>query len=100
MLDRMFPTIYHRNKAGAKGLSHPTPLGIGMDGQDTQDIVADLINVYTSAAASASEAAQRSRDLHLPLLERLAYRHQALKFQELADQARRMINELTTGVAA
>ncbi len=71
-----------------------------MHGDQSNNVVADLINVYTSSAAGAQEAAQRSRDAHLPMMERVAYRHQALQLQELADQALRMINELTAQAAA
>jgi hypothetical protein len=71
-----------------------------MQGDDSDNVVADLIHVYTTAMASAEEAAQRSRDLNLPMMERLAYRHKALRMQELADQALRMVNELTVRTAA
>ncbi len=64
--------------------------------QDTTNVVADLIKVYTSAAESAAEATQRSYDAQLPMRERIASRRQAHEMQELADQALRMVNELTT----
>ena len=71
-----------------------------MQGQDTGNVVVDLINVYTSATSEAAEAAQRSHDPQLPMRERLAYRRRALQCQELADQALRMIHELTARAAA
>ncbi len=71
-----------------------------MHGQEQENVVADLINVYTSATANAGEAAIHSQDSRLPMMERLAYRRQAQRYQELADQALRMVNELTAKVAA
>jgi hypothetical protein len=71
-----------------------------MQAEEHEAVVADLIRVYQSAVESASEAAWRSRDTHLPMMERVAYRHQALQAQELADQALRMIDELSLHVAA
>ena len=71
-----------------------------MQGDDSDNVVADLIHVYTLAVTSAEEAAHRSRDPELPMMERLAYRHKALHMQELADQALRMVNELTARTAA
>jgi|tagenome__1003787_1003787.scaffolds.fasta_scaffold5815461_1 hypothetical protein len=67
---------------------------------ETENVVAELIDVYTSSITSAADATQRGNDHQLPLMERLAYRRQAQQLQELADQALRMINELTTRVAA
>ncbi len=71
-----------------------------MNTECDRHVIAELIDVYTSATATANEAAQRSRDSHLPMLERAALRHRALQYQELADQALRMVNELTAQVAA
>ena len=71
-----------------------------MQAEEHEDVVADLIRVYQYAVQNASEAAWRSRDTHLPMMERVAYRHQALKAQELADQALRMIDELSAHIAA
>lgn len=70
-----------------------------MQPQEREHVMAELINVYTSASARANDAAQRSQDPRLPLLERLSYRHQASQSQELADQALRMIDELTAYAA-
>jgi cellobiose phosphorylase len=64
------------------------------------NVIADLINVYRSAIANADEVALRSRDPQLPMMERLKLRHQAHQYQELADQALRMVNELTSKAAA
>ena len=74
--------------------------GVGMQPQDSENVVADLIDVYRTAVANATEAELRSRDPHLPMRERLVYRHRAHEAQDLADQALRMVNELTTRVAA
>ena len=71
-----------------------------MQPQEREDVMADLINVYSSALARAGDAAQRSRDQRLPLLERLSYRRQASQSQELADQALRLIDELTAQTAS
>ena len=71
-----------------------------MHAQEPDNVVADLINVYRSATANAGEAVTHSQDARLPMMERLAYRHQAQRYQELADQALRMVNELTAKVAA
>lgn len=71
-----------------------------MNEQDHDAVVADLVDVYASATANARAAAQSSRDPRLSLIERLRHRHQAQKYQELAEQARRMINELTPRAAA
>ena len=70
-----------------------------MQPQEREDVMADLINVYSSALARAGDAAQRGQDQRLPLQERLSYRRQASQSQELADQALRMIDELTARTA-
>ncbi len=71
-----------------------------MNSERDDTVVSDLIDVYTSASANASEALERSRDQRLSMLERAAQRHRAHQYQELADQALRMIHELTAKVAA
>ncbi len=75
-------------------------MGVQMHEQDHDVVVTDLINVYTSATASANAAAELGRDTRLPMMERLRYRQQAQHYQELADQARRMVNELSSRAAA
>ena len=71
-----------------------------MPGQETNAVVAELADVHRLASERARKATERSRDTLLPLMERLACRRQALESQELADQALRMINELTASAAA
>ncbi len=71
-----------------------------MYAQQDPNVVADLIDVYRSANTNADEAARRGRDTTLPMTERLQYRHQAQQYRELADQALRMIHELTAQAAA
>jgi hypothetical protein len=68
--------------------------------QETETVVAELFDVFRSASARAREAAECSKNMELPLMERLGFRRKANEFQELADQALRMIHELTAGVAA
>ena len=71
-----------------------------MYAQETENVVSELADVHRLAMARAQEATERSHDTLLPLMERLAFRRQALESQELADQALRMIHELTAGAAA
>ncbi len=73
---------------------------VDMFAQQDPNVVADLMDVYRSANANADEAARRGRDTALPMIERLQYRHQAQQYRELADQALRMIHELTAQAAA
>lgn len=68
-----------------------------MIAQNTDAVVAELAIVYQSACARANEATDRSRDALLPIMERLRLRRKASEFQELADQALRMIHELSAG---
>jgi hypothetical protein len=71
-----------------------------MYAQDTDTVVAELAMVYQSASARAHEATTHSQNTHLPMMERVRFRRKASEFQELADQALRMINELSAEVAA
>jgi hypothetical protein len=71
-----------------------------MYAQEIDAVVADLADVYHSASVRAREATERSRNTQLPLMERLSFRRQANELQELADQALRMIHELTASAAA
>jgi hypothetical protein len=71
-----------------------------MHAQEIDVVVADLANVYRSASQRANEATACSHNTRLPLMERLSFRRQAHDFQELADQALRMIHELTASAAA
>lgn len=71
-----------------------------MYAQETDTVVAELANVYYSASARAKEASDQSQDTQFPMMERVRLRRTAMELQELADQALRMINELTVDVAA
>ncbi len=71
-----------------------------MYAQETDTVVAELATVCHSASARAKEASDRSQDTQLPMMERVRLRRKAMESQELADQALRMINELTVEVAA
>jgi|GEM_PF-5916413 hypothetical protein len=71
-----------------------------MYAQETGTVVAELANVYYSASTRAKEASDRSQDTQFPMMERVRLRRKAMELQELADQALRMINELTVDVAA
>ncbi len=71
-----------------------------MYAQETDTVVAELATVYHSASARANEASDRGQDTLLPMMERVRLRRKAMELQELADQALRMINELTVDVAA
>jgi hypothetical protein len=71
-----------------------------MSAQEDDTVLAELTAVYRSALARAQEVTERSRDSHLPLMERLRFRREAKEHQELADLALRMVHELTASVAA
>jgi hypothetical protein len=92
--------MVYRTIDGKNPVAGLSMMGARMHAHDDENVVADLINVYTSAADNAHQAALRSLDTRLPIMERLSYRRQATRYQELADQALRMVNELTAKVAA